>query len=75
MRAGGAGGQVQGDDAELAEVGLQEAALIVMFFKAEADMHLVRLAPAIERHPGVTLLFSIIKITVIALGREHVRGR
>src|SRR4030067_1178290 len=34
-------------------------------------MHLVRRAPAIERHPGIALLLGTVEVAVIAFGGAH----
>src|SRR3990172_7930961 len=67
--------QVKGNDTELPEVSPQIAPFVIVFLGTKTDAQPVRLAAAVERHPGITLLFGAVEKTVKTLGREHLVGQ
>src|SRR5262245_3273305 len=75
VRPGGAGGQVKGDDPELAEARLDVAALVVELAHREAAPHFVGRAPAVERDAAVALLLrermtGLERLQAVQLGIE-----
>src|SRR4051794_28767024 len=67
------GRAIHGDHAELAEIALHVAAFRIEFIAAEADLDRIRFELRIDADARVTLLFGVMKMAVITIGREEFR--
>src|SRR5690606_39675386 len=69
--AGGAGGDVERDHAEVAEARLDVAPLVVEVRPAQHRAHLVRLAPGVDRHAAVALLGGGVAVEAVVAVRAE----
>jgi hypothetical protein len=74
LRRGGTGRAVDRDHGQVADVGTGVAALVVELDAAEAGLDGIGLDAAIHAGAGITLLFGVVEMAVVAVRREEFLG-